>query len=274
MDVSGIRRRAGSPRRRVVGLAGTPRIEGGGRVAAAPPRARNVVLIVWDTVRAYSVSGYGHPRNTTPNLTRWAQKGVQYNYALAPAPWTFPSHVSFFTGQWPLRTNTQWKMQARRTRSDPGRVPGLTGLPDRRASRRTPTAAPTRAGSTGDSPITRITRWRRLSILARTVPGQWILPKVLRLGGWYNLEKWVRLQSRDAGGINGSFLAWLGRRRLDRPFFAFLNYFDAHEPYVPPASFEGRFGIRPTGRPDHDFLLDYTAIGQGPRPVRDIDHGP
>ena len=27
----------------------------------------------------------------------------------------------------------------------------------------------------------------------------------------------------------------------DRPFFAFLNYFDAHDPYVPPPGFRGPF---------------------------------
>ena len=31
-----------------------------------------------------------------------------------------------------------------------------------------------------------------------------------------------------------SFLAWLDRGQSDRPFFAFLNYFDAHSPYVLP----------------------------------------
>ncbi len=43
-------------------------------VAGLPPpptAARNVVLIVWDTVRAYNLSPYGYPRNTTPNLARW-----------------------------------------------------------------------------------------------------------------------------------------------------------------------------------------------------------
>ena len=28
---------------------------------------------------------------------------------MAPAPWTFPSHACFFTGQWPFRLNSQWK---------------------------------------------------------------------------------------------------------------------------------------------------------------------
>ncbi len=236
---------------------------------APPPQARNVVLIVWDTVRAYNVSSYGHPRDTTPNLRRWAQRGVQYNYTLAPAPWTFPSHVSFFTGQWPLRTNTQWKMKL--DAPDPTLAEYLASHGYQTAG----FAANTNC-CTYESGLDRgFAHYEDyslapLSILARTVPGQWILPKILRLGGFYNLEKWVRLQSRDAGGINGSFLAWLGQRRLDRPFFAFLNYFDAHEPYVPPANFEGRFGIRPRGRLDHEFLLDFTAIEKDERPVRDM----
>ena len=46
-------------------------------VAGLPPppsAARNVVLIVWDTVRAYDLSAYGYARNTTPNLARWAAR--------------------------------------------------------------------------------------------------------------------------------------------------------------------------------------------------------
>ena len=49
--------------------------------------------------------------------------------------------------------------------------------------------------------------------------------------------------------------------RPDRPFFAFLNYFDAHEPYLPPPEFVGRFGIRPRTARDYEFLLDYMAVG-------------
>ena len=83
------------------------------RAVAALPHASagasNVILIVWDTVRAYSISSYGYDRDTTPNLTRVAQLGVQYNRALAPAPWTYPSHSCFFTGEWPYKLNSQWK---------------------------------------------------------------------------------------------------------------------------------------------------------------------
>src|SRR5262249_6046896 len=40
----------------------------------APHVARNVVLIVWDTVRASYTSLHGYPRDTTPNLSAWARK--------------------------------------------------------------------------------------------------------------------------------------------------------------------------------------------------------
>ena len=78
--------------------------------------------------------------------------------------------------------------------------------------------------------------------------------------------KWIGLQSRGAREINDAFLDWLGRRRPDRPFFAFLNYFDAHEPYMPPPGYAGRFGIRPRTPRDYQFLFDYHGDRQATRP--------
>ena len=51
------------------------------------------------------------------------------------------------------------------------------------------------------------------------------------------LSTWSGSESRrDAESINHGFLDWLDRRRdAQRPFFAFLNYFDAHTPYRLPA---------------------------------------
>src|SRR5262249_29468904 len=57
-----------------------------------------------------------------------------------------------------------------------------------------------------------------------------------------------------------AFFEWLGRRRRDRPFFAFLNYYDAHDPYVPPSGSEGRFGIRPRTPGQYHFLFDYMRM--------------
>src|SRR5262249_43485980 len=82
------------------------------RTAALPPpapAARNVLLLVWDTVRAQNLSLHGYSRRTTPNLQRLAARGVQFRHAFATAPWTLPSHASLFTGRWPHELSANWK---------------------------------------------------------------------------------------------------------------------------------------------------------------------
>ena len=49
---------------------------------------------------------------------------------------------------------------------------------------------------------------------------------------------------RRADDINRSVLRWIDRDP-DRPFFAFLNYMDTHDPYLPPAPYRGRFSPSP-----------------------------
>jgi arylsulfatase A-like enzyme len=239
-------------------------------VAGLPPaaaNARNVVLLVWDTVRAYKVGPYGYPRNTAPNLARWARAGVQYNRAMAPAPWTYPSHSCFFTGQWPFRLNSQWKVPL--DAADPTLAQYL-------ASRGYQTAGFSANTSccnydTGlcrgfahfeDFPLT------ARSLLGRSVPGQWILTNIVYHGHYHDM-KWIRLQSRGAHATNEAFLDWMRKRRPDRPFFAFVNYFDAHAPYLAPPGREGRFGMRPRSRRDYDFLLHDLADPSYPLTNRD-----
>jgi arylsulfatase A-like enzyme len=228
-------------------LAGLPR-------AAA---ARNVVFIVWDTVRVSNVNPYGYARRTTPNLVDWAQRGVRFERPVAPSPWTYPSHTCFFTGQWPFRTNSQWKF--------------VLDTPDATLaeflSRQGYQTAGFVANTNNCSHETGLDRGfihfedyalTPLTFLSRTVPGKWMLERLLLLVAPYE-RKWVSLESRGAQGINEAFLTWLGKRRTDRPFFAFLNYFDAHDPYIPPAGY-GQFGIRPTALHDYQTLFDYIGL--------------
>jgi arylsulfatase A-like enzyme len=108
------------------------------------------------------------------------------------------------------------------------------------------------------------------AILARIVPGMWLLEHGLDLLGQYHARKWVSIQSRDAAAINGAFLDWLGRRRTDRPFFAFLNYFDAHDAFIPPPAFLGRFGIKPASRRDYQFLAGALGVDHYDAPIRNV----
>jgi arylsulfatase A-like enzyme len=235
---------------------------------AAPSNARNVVLIVWDAVRARNLSLYDYQRNTTPNLVRWARTGVRYNLAIAPASWTYPSHTSFLTGYWPFQLISQWNY------SLDAPVPTLA---EYLAARGYLTA-----GFSGNTKIcTYETRLDRgfahfedypltpRSFLSRTVAGSWLLENVLYRDNFYE-SKWIRVQSRNAADINDSFLGWLGQRPGNRPFFAYLNYFDAHEPYMPPEGYAGRFGINPRLPADFRFLLDYASPGSSTIHERDL----
>jgi arylsulfatase A-like enzyme len=230
--------------------------------------ARNVLLIVWDTVRASNLSLYGYRRDTTPNLVEWARKGVRHTMALAPATWTYPSHSCFFTGQWPYQLNSQWNYTLDAT------YPTLAEYLASRGYQTVGFVANTRCCSyeTGldrgfahyeDYPLT------PQFLLGRTVPGNWFLKNILSRGDYYD-SKWIDLQSRDARGTNAAFLQWLGRWRRDRPFFAFLNYFDAHDPYVPPAEFSGRFGVRPKSAEDYQFLFDFRDVPKDKKQIPNI----
>jgi arylsulfatase A-like enzyme len=241
-----------------------------------PAGARNVVLIVWDTVRAYNLSAYGYVRDTTPNLTLWAQKGVKYECALAAAPWTYPSHSCFFTGQWPYSLNTQWKFTLESA------APTLAEYLSSRGYQTAGFAANTNACTYETGLARGFSHFEDYpfsprALLSRTVPGNWILKKILTLGAYYDPslgafydKKWVTLQSRGAREVNGGFLNWLSRRRSDRPFFAFLNYFDAHDPFVPPAAFAHQFGIAPRTRTDYEFLSDYVVLQKSSQRKRDL----
>lgn len=65
---------------------------------STPPAPRNLIVICIDTVRFDS---FFHD-SISDELTPWIERAQVYENAQAPAPWTIPSVVSFFTGQYPV----------------------------------------------------------------------------------------------------------------------------------------------------------------------------
>lgn len=61
----------------------------------------NILLISVDTLRADRVGCYGDNRGITGMMDFWAERGVRFETAYAPSPWTLPSHASAFTGLYP-----------------------------------------------------------------------------------------------------------------------------------------------------------------------------
>ena len=74
---------------------------------------RNVLVVVWDTVRSANTSLHGYNRATTPNLERLASRGTRFDLAFSTSSWTLPSHAGLFTGRWPHELGVNWKAPVR-----------------------------------------------------------------------------------------------------------------------------------------------------------------
>ncbi len=215
---------------------------------AAEAGAPNVLLLILDTVRSADLSLYGYAHSTTPHLERLAARGVTFEQAWSTSPWTLPAHASLFTGRYPHELDADWQTPlgdspptlaehfATRGYRTGGFVGNLiyatyeTGL-DRGFARYEdyPVSVPMIVNS---------------SLLVR-----WI---VMRSRRWLGRDQFLVWKS--AREVNEGFLAWVDGSGKDgseggaRPFFAFLNYMDAHAPYLPPDSLRGRFGPERRGR--------------------------
>jgi arylsulfatase A-like enzyme len=71
-----------------------------------------------------------------------------------------------------------------------------------------------------------------------------------------NRQKLVR---KSAAEVNENFTRWLSHQE-QRPFFVFLNYMDAHSPYLPPEPFDLKFASKrprdPWVREDHKYAAE------------------
>jgi arylsulfatase A-like enzyme len=227
---------------------------------SAPAGAPNVLFIVLDTVRAQSLSLSGYPRNTSPNLVELARQGVRFDQARAPAAWTLPSHASMFTGRWPHELSTR---------------------PDRPLDATHPTLAEylrdhgyATAGFVANTYF--CSRWYGLGrgfvhyedvalvpveILRSSVLGRYLFKK---LGPANRNRPNAYFDRKDAITINEEVISWLTSERGGRPFFAFLNYYDAHDPYLSPESAAHHFGVQPSSKDDLAKLRDWLRVSLKP----------
>jgi arylsulfatase A-like enzyme len=199
---------------------------------------RNVVLLVLDTVRASELSMLGYQRPTTPNLERWARRGVVFESAFSTAPWTLPSHAGIFTGRWAHELTDTSTMD--------GRFPTIAEVMRENGYATSGFVAnlayTTRQVGVGrgfdhyEDFVVSAGEALQSTALGRAAVGSDWLRNLL---GYHEL-----INRKPASRISADFLRWLDHNR-SRPFFAFLNYFDAHEPYMPSEGDAARFRIGP-----------------------------
>jgi len=63
--------------------------------------AENILVILFDTLSARHIGLYGYPRNTMPNLGRFAERATVYHAHHSAGNFTTPSTASLLTGTYP-----------------------------------------------------------------------------------------------------------------------------------------------------------------------------
>jgi arylsulfatase A-like enzyme len=171
---------------------------------------RNLILISLDTLRASSVGAYGYARDTTPQLDRRvASAGARVEWAIAPEPFTPPSHMTMLTGLEPC-------VHGVRDRS------GVLS-PDRALLAELMRARGYRTGAfTEDAYV------------------------VANAGFARGFDRYVEQRDEESASPGlapqtfGAARAWLDEAD-PRPFFLFIHTYEVHDPYTPPAAYDEYF---------------------------------
>lgn len=244
------------------------------------PERPNILCIVLDSVRASSCSTYGYARPTTPHLDRLASEGVLFRQATSVGCWTLPVHTSLFTGLYPVRHGVTVSSQALAT-DVPTLAERLSALGYRTACFSNNAYISDASGLTRGfehvDDLWRVTNPRgvalpRLSQRIRQLQGRGplmapIVGLLRRAKRARNIVKaWRSRKDSGASYTNKRIRDWLRDSADDRPFFIFVNYMEAHEPYLPPYPYNRQFVpkryspwrvIRSTGR--RDEILSQTG---------------
>ncbi len=184
-------------------------------------RGFHVLLVTLDTTRADRLGCYGHATASTPNLDALASEGIRFTRALAPTPMTLPSHASLLTGLDPpghgVRHNEGFRLS-----------PSAVTLTERLKTAGYDTAA---------------------FVSAFVLDARFGLDQ-----GFDHYDAEVQAAAgagfgqenqRDARAVTDAAVRWLANRQGNTPYFAWVHYFDPHEPYQPPSPYRERFGASP-----------------------------
>lgn len=187
---------------------------GTGALSSPPPRPKNLIVISIDTLRAGHLGCYGYHRNTSPTIDGLARGGVLFEDASATSPWTKPSHASLFTGLYPSRHGA-------------------------------------------------VDMQRPLSSEARHM-AEWLGDRGFATSAVLNVS-WLKMHGLDRGFQDVKFIQpqmhlaepspvadeairWFEQRDKEKPFFAFVHFFDVHGDYKSLPQFEEMF-VKPYDGP-------------------------
>jgi arylsulfatase A-like enzyme len=235
-----------------VGVSGYERIREGRAVGALPPAPDgrpNILLLVLDTVRSINLSIQGYARPTSPALEKLSAEGVLFENAMATSSWTLPSHGGMFTGRYAYELTADWEVpldEEYRTLAEELKQQGyLTGG----------FAANAAYVNRNYGLNQGFDHFRDFDISLGEILVSSKLGRDLTSARWFRRISGYHdfLGRKSAADVVEEFLGWVGRDST-RPFFGFLNFFDAHEPYLPPEPYAAAFASSNTVRNNLEML--------------------
>ncbi|MCC6156514.1 MAG: sulfatase [Deltaproteobacteria bacterium] len=213
---------------------------------APPPGARNLLVIVADTLRADALGCYGNPDNPTPVIDRLASRGVRFADVTSTSSWTRPAMATLWTGLSP-------------------REHGVNAL----------------VGNLDESVETIPERFRAMGYDTFAVVANPILKQHFGFGqGFASFDD--RTHATDAAYFMAGYLPavalgvsqeramirsdraarvvdrFFERLPNDRPFLAWVHFFDPHAPYSPPEAYKKKFVRTPV--PHFRYGYDGTDL--------------
>lgn len=202
-----------------------PGCDGDNGEKKSPLANHSVLLITLDTTRADRLGCYGYANAKTPALDAIASRGVLFEDAVAQVPLTLPSHGTIMTGRFPkefgVRINNQGAIG--------GTHPTLASIFKEHGYRTAAFVATfvldarfglNRGFDVYDDDM--------INVSMQTQPLEWEQP---------------------ANIIADRALQWLEADK-SKPFFAWLHFYDPHDPYTPPPpypkTYEGEMAFMDT----------------------------
>jgi arylsulfatase A-like enzyme len=200
--------------------------------------APNVLLVVLDTVRADHLGLYGYDRPSSPRLDARARRdGVAFTQARSTTPYTLGSHASLFTGHRALETS------ARTNAPLDDRLPTLAEHLRDRGYATAAFQGNIFYGSAHYGLDRGFSRYRDVpgNVTRRVSIREALRAPTLGRAAVEYVERRTRtldpMQRRrfDAVQLRREAITWVDSTRSrdpGRPFFLFVNFFDAHAPYT------------------------------------------
>ncbi|MBW1855592.1 MAG: sulfatase [Deltaproteobacteria bacterium] len=211
-------------------------------------KAPHVILVVLDTVRADRLSIYRSPHithRTSKNLEEFSGDALIFENCIATSSWTLPSHASLFTGLYPSEHGMHTKLDSKNKWfwGFPPLSEKLVTLAEIFKDNRYSTGAVVanndvlHPGLKFNQGFSHYNCVRSVGSVYRFYPFHPIVHLFCHLTNIFPKYIFVYRTADDI--TKESF------RMLDKlssgPFFLFINYMDAHDPYQPPRPFDGYF---------------------------------